>query len=622
MNTKKIIAFVLSLIICFSAFPVFAQTDTAYDSQNRRYFTVYENYSNYDSVYQVLGCTLDHDGYITGDIIPILSSQEESEPCMAYDNVNLNYMLAWMDSVTDSVYGTTIDSSDLSIGQHFEIYDNPYGSSIGKPAIAFDAESEKYLVVWQETREDNKKFIYGQLINSDGSLSGECITISDESDYAKVAPSVASNGNGEFLVVWEDYRNNESEKIYAQLVTADGTLAWGGANVKVSSDSDEWNYTQRTPAVVYDNSSNRFLIVFENEYYDEKYFIVGQFIDNYVGKIGDNFRISESEYYDQMNPTACFDSFNEQFLVAWEQSDDDSDWQYNTYGRFVTGYDTLESVGIFNGYEFNISGHDLEQRIPSIAYNSNHSAFLISYATYNDGPTGIGIRKVAQTVSPELELYPLESEVYPGVMRYDLYHPELHINITGNGNRLLEVLNGNNVLTRFEDNPEEFEYIVDTSSISLYRNNSDYNKYKPQDSAYIRSSYLSTLPAGSRQQFSFYFDNGDVCEFVANIIDTSSEDTEAPTVTPYSDSTIPTSPVSMTFSEKIHEYSRNAIVAAIESNVPEQYLDYVNAFWNADDKTLVIENYSGEEIELNEDISVDLWDYAGNVTTSAPIIEK
>jgi hypothetical protein len=191
------------------------------------------------------------------------------------------------------------------------------------PAVAFG--SQNYLVVW--SGDD----IYGARVSQSGTVL----------DTAGIPISTAANSQGgaavsfdgtDFLVVWEDCRNNsDTSDIYGARVSQSGTVL-DPAGIRITSAA----HNQYAPAVAFDGTD--FLVVWTDErsgFY--QYDIYGARVSQ-AGTVLDTagIPISTAASY-QEYAAVSFDGTD--FLVAWEDYRSGYDW--NIYGARVSPAGTV-----------------------------------------------------------------------------------------------------------------------------------------------------------------------------------------------------------------------------------------------------------------------------------------
>lgn len=101
------------------------------------------------------------------------------------------------------------------------------------PSIISDGNGGA-IVVWTDQRSGNKD-IYAQHVNASGTptWTGNGVALATRTDDEE-APSLASDGSGGAIVAWRD-STSYYQPIYAQRVTAAGSVAWTSNGVAIST---------------------------------------------------------------------------------------------------------------------------------------------------------------------------------------------------------------------------------------------------------------------------------------------------------------------------------------------------------------------------------------------------
>ena len=197
-----------------------------------------------------------------GGIGPVL---DKISPSLAYDIQNNRYLAVYEKDVY--INGQLIDANGTPSSAEFAISDpaiNQRGSS-----VAYDGVNDRFIVVWARYGAG----IYGQLVNATGGLIGGNFIISGYQNVDR--PSVAYDSiNRTFLVVWEDPRNSTGSNtdIYGQIVNSDGSLI--GGNIAVSTAVNH----QFHPSTTYDSVNQRFFVVWMDSRITD-YDLYGQLVD-------------------------------------------------------------------------------------------------------------------------------------------------------------------------------------------------------------------------------------------------------------------------------------------------------------------------------------------------------
>ncbi len=132
------------------------------------------------------------------------------------------YLVAWYDTHTPpGVYAMRVDAAGRML--------DPTPRRIARvnvprtwPAVASSASG--WLVVWEDRSPASDDVVYAVRLASDGAVLDELpITISTGAGTAAINPDVAFDGDN-FMVVWEDYREDWYARLYMSRVASDGRV--------------------------------------------------------------------------------------------------------------------------------------------------------------------------------------------------------------------------------------------------------------------------------------------------------------------------------------------------------------------------------------------------------------
>lgn len=246
------------------------------------------------------------------------------------------------------------------IGPNFPISTGT--TSEGTPTVAFNPTTNQFLVVYG--RAVSGQTVTGQIVNSDGSLSGTYFPIFGSGRF----PAVAFNpNNNQFLVV--EYGFTEFiEGVMGQLINADGTL--NGTQFMISAGRTNSSTTVGNPGIAFNPLANQFLVVWEG-FITSRIDIRGQFVnaDGTLG--GSNFAIS-STVGGILNPNVAFNTTSNQFLVVWEGRKDNVP---NIFGQLIN------ADGSLDGGQFPIS--TVSGSKADVAFNPTANQFLVVWSGFS-----------------------------------------------------------------------------------------------------------------------------------------------------------------------------------------------------------------------------------------------
>jgi len=323
-----------------------------------------------------------------------------------------NFVVVWQslgqDGSGDGIFGQRYDHAGNKLGKEFRV--NSYSpSNQVAPSVASDT-SGNFVVVWDSYAQDGSfNGIFGQRYDSAGSKLGSEFRVNSYTTNTQRYGSVASDASGNFVVVWESYRQNGSyQDIFGQRYDSGGGAL--GAEFHVNTTS---HYYQRFPSVASDASGN-FVVVWGafQQGVDNDYGIFGQRYDSAGAALGTEFRINTYIPGRQNFPSVSSDA-NGNFVVVWESYAQDGSYD----GIFGQRYD---SGGGPLGDEFQVNSFTVGgQRWPSVASDANGN-FLVAWQRFDGSGVGVFGQRydsagVAQGGEFQVNTFTTLSQQYPSV---------------------------------------------------------------------------------------------------------------------------------------------------------------------------------------------------------------
>jgi len=294
-------------------------------------------------------------------------------PAVAFDSQN--YLVVWgyyrvgWDS---DIYGTRISQTGIVLDTlGILVSTTTYGQYYS--VVAFDGQN--YLVVWQDWRSECD--IYGARVTPSGMvLDPTGIVISTAEDWQQL-PSLVFGGQN-YLVAWEDWRNN-SWDIYGARVSPSG-VALDPTGIAVSTAAN----TQQFPSVAF-GGENYFVVWQDWRRQRSSCDIYGARISQ-AGNVLDpaGIVICSTKNY-QFSPSVAFDGQN--YLVVWED--------YRGYsGSDIYGA-RISQTGVVldpDGFAIAVVAHG--QYSPSVAFDGQN--YLVVWEDYRYYPNDIYCARVSQ----------------------------------------------------------------------------------------------------------------------------------------------------------------------------------------------------------------------------------
>jgi hypothetical protein len=345
----------LSEVVTFDA----QNPKVAYSSRTHQHLLVWQDARHGTNIYVRL---MNTDGTPAGADFALTSVPSgQSNPAVAYNSESNEFLVTWQDTRNGNydIYGQRVSATGTLIAGAFVI-SNASSHQIN-PAVAYNSEANEFLVTWQDIRSGNYD-IYGQRVDATGTLTAGAFIISNAPGY-QINPEIAYNSESkEFLVAWQDPRNGNDD-IYGQRVDASGSLTAG--NFVISNASSY----QTSPSVAYNSQSKEFLIAWQ-DMRSGNLDIYGQRVDAAGSLTAGNFVISNASRT-QANPAIAYNSASNEFLVAWQ---DDRNGDADIYGQWVDATGTLTGTG-----NFAVCTASRTQTNAAVAYSSQTNEFLVTW---------------------------------------------------------------------------------------------------------------------------------------------------------------------------------------------------------------------------------------------------
>jgi len=286
---------------------------------------------------------------------------------VAFDSINKRYMRVYRSTTT----GTSWTIRAMIFNADGSVYsDNPIriSADCDDPAVAFDANSSQFLVVWQENVSGNVD-IYGQLVSATGVNSGSLIRFTADAG-SQVEPSVACDSNGRFFVVWTD--TNGDVDIKGKFMAAGS--APDASTTTVCADG----YAQEFPDVAFSPALGRFMVVWKDSRMGNA--DVWGALFNETSRLSE-FKVSRnSDTFDQNSPRVACAPTGDSFLVCFRDASTNS-----IVGQMVTG----SGSGILAGPSIAISvvGQSADDDSAlSVAFGTDR--YLVTWIDWRNSASG------------------------------------------------------------------------------------------------------------------------------------------------------------------------------------------------------------------------------------------
>jgi hypothetical protein len=260
----------------------------------------------------------------------------------------------------------------------------------GVPAVAA-APDGSFVVAWQsyfQASAGSKEDIFAQRFSATGAPLGSEFRVNNTSAYNQVAPAVAVDAHGNFVVVWRSYETLiGSILVHGQRFSSSGTRLGGEFRVNTAATTSDQNY----PSVAMD--ANGDFVVVWTLLETGSLNVHGQRFSAGGSPVGGAFRVNEDSSINNTQPRVAMDAQG-RFVVTWTRGpgggdDDVAGRRYDAGGAPV-------------GTEFRINTYTTGIQLdPAVAMDAAGDFAVVWRSLGQDpNPTGIHGQRFAASGSP------------------------------------------------------------------------------------------------------------------------------------------------------------------------------------------------------------------------------
>jgi len=377
---------------------------------------------------------------------------------------NGNFAVVWEDSrgYNDNIYAQRFSSDGTDLGENFIVNDDgANGAYQLSPAIAMDGTGN-FVMAWVDDRDDGD--IYAQRYSADGTaIGGNFIVNDNQFPSNQYMGDVAMNNSGSFIIVWVD--DQLSGKIHAQLYNPEGTL--NGVNFICSESTDVID--QYNPSVDMDDAGN-FIIAWEDRRNNSTNIwetdIYARIFEANGTPLSPDFRVNDDEtMFVQKSPSVTVAPEGGKFMIAWTDYRKEGEGPEFMAQKYFDGLPDGDNIivnnpDLFPNMHQKTNPHSLASNNNSVAYawadNRRHKHWDI-YAKLTDWQ-GVGVKSHNSPISCSVYPNPCSEEI--NIVFENNYFGEVHLQVSD--------LSGEEILSqKYNKNWEMFKEQINVSSYNF-----------------------------------------------------------------------------------------------------------------------------------------------------------
>jgi hypothetical protein len=257
------------------------------------------------------------------------------------------FVVVWasdgQDGASRGVFAQRFDPSGAPAGAELQVNAYTTGNQ-SRPAVAV-APDGGFVVVWQSDGQDGGSYgVFGQLHDAQGQRLGGEFAVNTYTTGSQRLPSVASDGGGRFVVVWQGAGQADTYGIFGRRYDSTGTPQ--GQDFLVNA----WTTNQQSSSAVAAAANGAFVVAWASNGQDGSDFgVVGRRFDSTGAAASGDFLVNTATLSIQNAPVVAMAPAGA-FLVSWISfAQDGSDM-----GVFGQRYD---AGGTRQGAEFRVNSY-------------------------------------------------------------------------------------------------------------------------------------------------------------------------------------------------------------------------------------------------------------------------
>ena len=324
----------------------------------------------------------------------VTAVQSENRPAITYNSTANEYLVVYERSVSASntdIYGQRVSAAGSPIGSPIVLANSTRNER--RPRLAYNANSNNYLAVWEhdQTTNGTNYDLQVRTVSATGSL-GTLNTFGNSVSQDRSPEIAFGTVSREYLVAYETDGNGDGR-------TDLGILRLGATGVLLDAfyltlTSNSVFINVPNPFLAYNSILNEFMLVFEADIVNN-----GSNVEIWEARLKPDGTLVNTDVFilasgaaRDTNPFLAYGSANNEYLLTW---------QADTLGdgaNLDVSFRRVSATGAQGSIAINLSSSAVSESNPRAAYNRNLDNYVIVWETGGTTPK-IGARRVRITAS-------------------------------------------------------------------------------------------------------------------------------------------------------------------------------------------------------------------------------
>jgi hypothetical protein len=314
-------------------------------------------------------------------LVNTYTTGRQLSPALAADGAG-HFVVVWnsygqIGSYLD-VFGQRFTADGRPRGREFQV--NTYTTRHQAGARVASDPNGNFLVVWQSVQGSGSSDVFGQRFDANGKRHGPEFRINSSTTAEQVEPRVAADAGGAFVVAWFNFRLGSSgQVIRARRVPASGLPQ--GPDIEVAAPIG--GPVNSTIDVTSDPDGNFIVVWGADAGPVTGSDVFGRRFDAAGNPLGPEFQVNTYTTNFQGDPSIDTDDEGG-FVVVWNSNEQDGDYG-GVFGR------RFDAAGVPQGPEFPVNSVGTgRQRKPAVSVDAA-GGFVVVWGTYDGYGAGTGV---------------------------------------------------------------------------------------------------------------------------------------------------------------------------------------------------------------------------------------
>lgn len=331
-------------------------------------------------------------------------------PDVAFNSKTEQFLVVWQSDDTDQtgvidnndqIIGSIVDINGNIIIEDFkisslEVEDKDLRNRF--PKVSYNPILNNYLVVFEGITTSRKTEIYSAIVSSNGSVSNTFkISNTGGSDTDGRSPNLVYNTNlDEFLLIYFKTTFGEGTELFGQRLNTGGLKI--GFPFKIDANFDSINVHSSIPSIVFNTTSNEYLIVFQASTtgLDEDIYSA---ILSETGTVSNPVRLSsrgdlEIEGFGFQSMDAVYNPLEDNYFVVYDNNNV-SRSEIDVFGTILdSGLNVITPE--FEISKFGTNNPLLDASFPNVVWLASNN-YYVTFSAGRSGQNEVYLREVSKT---------------------------------------------------------------------------------------------------------------------------------------------------------------------------------------------------------------------------------